>query len=257
MDWLDHGPAFHRVGDLGKILSVKVRCLLIYAFVAAFNLYGCANTNTSYRYENGYHIVKSGETLYQISWHYGLDYKTVARWNGIRYPYRIYPGQRIVVSADYVPRRKAVTQSAKKPANTRTTTKSSSTAKQSTALVRDIHWQWPVRGKIISTFSPANGGKGIDIVATEGTAIQAASGGRVVYSGSGLRGYGNLIIIKHNESYLSAYAHNRKLLVIEGAQVKAGQKIAELGTSGTDRPKLHFEIRKNGQPVDPLKYLPR
>jgi len=120
------------------------------------------------------------------------------------------------------------------------------------------HWIWPVNGKIINHFSAkSNQSKGVDIVAKLGDPVRAAAKGRVVYSGNGLRGYGQLIIIKHNDNYLSAYAHNNKLHVEEDEVVKAGQRIADLGSSGSDREKLHFEIRYKGKPVDPLNYLPK
>lgn len=120
-----------------------------------------------------------------------------------------------------------------------------------------LNWKWPVKGKIIQRYSPGSGKKGIDISASKGTLIRSAEAGKVVYSGHGLLGYGQLIIIKHNDTYLSAYAHNQSLLVNEGQLVKKGQNIARLGRSGTDRYKLHFEIRKNGKPVNPMNYLPR
>jgi lipoprotein NlpD len=116
-------------------------------------------------------------------------------------------------------------------------------------------WLWPVDGKVISTFADGNG-KGIDIAGKAGDPVVATAAGKVVYAGSGLRGYGKLVIIKHDDSFLSAYAHNRQLLVNEGQSVSKGQKIAELGNTDADRPKLHFEIRRQGKPVDPLKYLP-
>lgn len=115
-------------------------------------------------------------------------------------------------------------------------------------------WAWPVKGNIIAKFTESN--KGIDIAGTKGTPVLAAAPGKVIYNESGFRGYGRLIIIKHNENWLSAYAHNDKVLVKKDEDIKKGQKIAEMGSSDTDRVKLHFEIRKQGKPVDPLKYLP-
>ena len=122
----------------------------------------------------------------------------------------------------------------------------------------DVDWAWPIqpvpKGKIIAMFTDAN--KGVDISGTKGAPIHAAASGKVVYSGAGLRGYGRLVIIKHNATWLSAYAHNEKILVAEGENVKKGQKIAEMGSSDADQVKLHFEIRKQGKPVDPMKFLP-
>ena len=119
-----------------------------------------------------------------------------------------------------------------------------------------LDWAWPARGKVVTQFSDSTTFKGIDIAGSAGQPVTASAGGKVVYAGSGLRGYGKLIIIKHNDSYLSAYAHNRDILVKEGQQVVKGQKIAEMGNTDTDQVKLHFEIRRQGKPVDPLRYLP-
>ena len=121
-----------------------------------------------------------------------------------------------------------------------------------------LRWRWPASGRLISRFDARRPGrKGIDIAGKSGDPVRAAADGVVVYAGSGLSGYGRLIIIKHNKVFLSAYAHNRKLMAKEGQRVKAGQRIAQMGRSGTDRTRLHFEIRRNGSPVDPLRYLPK
>ncbi len=119
-----------------------------------------------------------------------------------------------------------------------------------------VDWVWPAKGKILTGFSEAASLKGIDIAGTSGQAVAASAGGKVVYAGTGLRGYGKLIIIKHNGTYLSAYAHNKEILVKEGQQVNRGQRIAEMGNTDADQVKLHFEIRRQGKPVDPLRYLP-
>ncbi len=128
-------------------------------------------------------------------------------------------------------------------------------ADQAVNVVGDLSWSWPGSGRIIGTFNDSTN-KGVDVSGNVGDAVLAAASGRVVYVGSGLRGYGNLVIVKHNDTYLSAYAHNSEILVKEGQAVQRGQKIAALGSSDADRPKLHFEIRRQGKPVDPLKYLP-
>lgn len=119
-----------------------------------------------------------------------------------------------------------------------------------------VDWGWPAQGKVITGFSEANGSKGLDIAGTLGQPVVAAASGKVVYSGTGLRGYGKLVIVKHNKTYLSAYAHNNQILVKEGQEVAKGQKIAEMGNTDSDRVKLHFEIRRLGKPVDPAKLLP-
>ncbi|MBY6187060.1 peptidoglycan DD-metalloendopeptidase family protein [Marinobacter hydrocarbonoclasticus] len=133
------------------------------------------------------------------------------------------------------------------------------TASRDTALPdRVAQWRWPVQGKVIRRFSATEqGNKGLDIAAATGTPVSSAAEGRVVYAGSALRGYGKLIIIKHSDEYLSAYAHNSRILVKEKQRVSAGQKIAEVGSSDAERPMLHFEIRYKGKSVDPLRYLPR
>ncbi|MCK6428808.1 MAG: peptidoglycan DD-metalloendopeptidase family protein, partial [Burkholderiaceae bacterium] len=123
------------------------------------------------------------------------------------------------------------------------------------AIDTGFAWQWPAAGSVIATFDEARN-KGIGIAGKEGDPVLAASDGQVVYSGSGLRGYGNLVIIKHTDDFISAYAHNRQILVKQGQTVKRGQRIAELGKTDSSVPKLHFEIRQRGKPVDPLKYLP-
>ena len=119
-----------------------------------------------------------------------------------------------------------------------------------------VEWSWPATGKVLAGFNDSGSAKGVDIAGNDGQPVYAAAPGKVVYSGAGLRGYGKLVIIKHNKTYLSAYAHNSQLLVKEGQVIAKGQKIAEMGSTDTDRVKLHFEIRKLGKPVDPLKYLP-
>jgi len=119
-----------------------------------------------------------------------------------------------------------------------------------------LDWVWPAKGKLVAQFSENASLKGIDIAGATGDAVVASAPGRVVYAGSGLRGYGKLVIIKHNATYLTAYAHNKDLLVKEGQSVTRGQKIAEMGSSDTDRVKLHFEIRRLGKPMDPLRFLP-
>ena len=225
---------------LGFNALVNLFARIISICLVAVILVACSSSGSSRHY--GYHIVERGDTLYSISWRYGLDAKKIARWNGIARPYTIYPGQRLRLGPGASTSKSAAKQPKKQQ-------------RKVVAAKSPGHWRWPVKGKVITKFSRDN--NGIDIQAKEGTVIKAASAGKVVYAGSGLRGYGNLLIIKHNATYFSAYAHSRRLLVSEGAQVKVGEKIAEVGSTGTDRTKLHFEIRKDGNPVNPLKYLPR
>lgn len=193
------------------------------------------------------YTVRSGDTLYSICWRYGLDYKTVARNNGIRSPYTIFVGQKIHLRGKSTASAQKSTSSSKKK-----------TAAAPPVINSKLRWQWPTDGRLISKYSASSAGKkGIDIAGNAGQDVRAAADGRVVYSGNGLARYGNLLIIKHDDVYLSAYAHNQTLLVKEGATVKAGQKIATLGSTGTQRNKLHFEIRRNGKPIDPLRFLPK
>lgn len=207
------------------------------------------------------HIVAKGETLYSIAWRYNQDVHALAQWNRILQPYTIYPGQRIDLDPSSRPPAQPFSAPAKAdPSRERSISRSvpALVAKPAPAPKSKLTWQWPVSGAILTGFSGARAlDKGIDIGAEKGEPVVAAGSGTVVYAGDGLRGYGNLLIIKHNESYLSAYAHNDKLLVAEGESVQAGQQIAEVGSSGTNRNKLHFEIRRDGKPVDPMGYLPR
>lgn len=246
--------------------------------------------NTPQPVTRGHYTVSPGDTLWAIAFRFGWDWKDLAQRNGIESPYVIYPGQRI--HFDRPPRVAAVPRPASTPAPAPTRARTAPTTASRpatpvpqppqqvvrapaerqpvvvspsvaattpvTPVVRSASgWAWPNGGPVISRFS-ANGSlnKGIDIGGELGQPVLAASDGTVVYAGSGLRGYGELVIIKHNDTYVSAYGHNRRLLVREGQQVKVGQTIAEMGSTGADRVKLHFEIRRQGKPVDPLQYLP-
>lgn len=204
------------------------------------------------------YTVSKGDTLYSIAWQHGHDYRTVARWNGISAPYTIYPGQTIRM----YPGRTAAAQSAdnrdETPARSRRPTIRSAASPEPPDDNRTLGWEWPVEGEIVNTFSGSDPGKkGLDIAGRMGQAVKAAADGKVVYSGNGLRGYGNLIIIKHNTTYFSAYAYNSKLHVQENDSVKSGEHIADMGNNGTGPAMLHFEIRRNGTPQDPVKYLPK
>ena len=242
------------------------------------------------------YTVKRGETLYGIALDHGLDYRELAEWNGITNPNVLRVGDTLrlrapgaAVTSEGAAQVKPVTSAgalesrplgagpgaasaAKKPdeatiARIEPLRPEPGLKPKPEALLpgpkaeaqRDgdekVDWSWPVRGRIVARFAdPAN--KGVDISAKLGDPVLASAPGRVVYSGSGLRGYGKLIIIKHNPTYLSAYAHNNQILVKEGQIVAKGQKIGEVGATDADAPKLHFEIRRLGKPVDPLKFLP-
>jgi lipoprotein NlpD len=219
-----------------------------------------------------FHTVDRGDTLYSIAWLYSMDFRGLASTNAIGFPYTIYPGQRIRLhgrSASLGNKGSAnaksqvavaVVSSGQAVAPALSKTAEASVAKPVTTRQSGypFRWQWPATKKITRPYSSASSvHKGIDIQGNFGEPVRAANSGKVVYAGSGLVGFGNLLIIKHNERYLSAYGHNSKLVVAEGAQVKAGQKIAEFGDSGTDKVKLHFEIRRDGKPINPLSLLPK
>lgn len=203
----------------------------------------------------GYYTVDRGDTLYSIAWRHNLDYRTVARWNGIRAPYTIYPGDRIRLSP---PRGGGQHKAAPKPRKTPPDPPRDPPARPEREVAdRALKWQWPTNGGIKRAYSSNQTGKrGVELSGDAGQPVRAAAGGRVVYSGNGLRGYGNLIIIKHNRRYLTAYGYNRRLLVEEGADVKPGQRIALMGLGPDNAPGLHFELRRDGKPVDPTAVLP-
>ena len=225
----------------------------------------------------GYYTVKPGDTLIRIGLESGQSHKDIARWNELDNPNRIEVGQvlRITapnsngdgvavakpVSSSTVTGAPLVTGSVPKPAASAPATAASAPVAAPVASVSsgsgddDLGWIWPAGGATLSGFDEAKN-KGVDIGGSAGDSVVAAADGRVVYAGSSLRGYGNLVILKHNNTYLSAYAHNQTLLVKEDQAVKKGQKIAEMGSSDADRVKLHFEVRRQGKPVDPIKYLP-
>ena len=224
--------------------------------------------------------VVHGDTLYSIAWESGQDYRELAEWNRISPPYSIKPGQALRVLPPTEKMQMPVTPNATSKdaskANTKSTNSSSKTGKvvastdrskkknnirsvPSTSSGKTLagSWAWPADGQLLKRYSDSGSGKGVDIGGKRGQPIRAAAGGRIVYQGSGLLGYGQLIIIKHSDEFLRAYAHNDKIYVKEGDVVKRGQKIADMGNTGTDRVKLHFEIRRQGVPSDPLKYLPK
>jgi lipoprotein NlpD len=224
---------------------------LAIAVLAVGALWGCG---PAVQFERtappGTYVVRNGDTLFNIAWRYGLDHRDLSRWNGIRNPNRIYPGQRLRLTgkAASTQRRRSTSASTSKPKP-----KPAPQPKQPAPA-----WQWPADGGLVSRFGDANAlGQGVGIGGKEGQRIKAAGSGRVVYNGSGLIGYGKLVIIKHNDTYLSAYGYNKTVSVKEGDQVKAGQVIGRMGRGPGNRAMLHFEIRQNGGPIDPLSQLPK
>lgn len=239
-----------------------------------------------------YHRVQRGENLFRIAWQYGVDYQSLAAWNQLAAPYAIYPNQKLRLTAPTAASTEAplVVATAIDPAakieaaavipqaslhsgyEPQPMSKSSPQSsdplpvapanrakitKKNPSKAQRLVWQWPSQGELISTFNAKDSQRqGIQISGKSGQLIVAAAAGKVVYSGSALAGYGQLLIIKHNETYLSAYGHNRKILVQEGDAITTGQPIAEMGSFGVERPLLHFEIRAAGKPINPLKVLP-
>ncbi|MBU0590307.1 MAG: peptidoglycan DD-metalloendopeptidase family protein [Gammaproteobacteria bacterium] len=212
----------------------------------------------------GYYTVKPGDTLYRIGLDAGQNWRDIQRWNSIENPgqievgqtLRVVPPTNVMAPASSVAVAKPVTGSGAAVNPVASSQASASPLSSSTAGEDEIAWIWPTKStSVLAGFDEVKN-KGLDIAGTAGDPVMAAADGRVVYVGAGLRGYGNLIILKHNNTYLTAYAHNQTLLVKEDQTVQKGQKIAEMGNSDADRVKLHFEVRRQGKPVDPAKYLP-
>ena len=235
------------------------------------------------------YIAGSGDTLYSIAFLSGLDYKLVAAWNNISEPYIIRRGQKInlVKPVDYLEKHSYADNQSQTAGQTNGSidaiksedTIATLTPSPSSTIVRenidpgkdvvnnpnqthkqlkfDNSWKWPISAANIVNYKRSGQNSGLDIISHFGVAVKATAAGKVVYAGNGLKGYGNLIIIKHNDAYLSAYAHNRSIHVKEGDQIAQGQKIAEVGSSDANQAKLHFEIRKSGSPVSPLGLLPK
>ena len=213
----------------------------------------CSSIELQTRRGPGWYLVKPTDTLYSIAWRYGLDYRELASWNGLSEPYLVSPGdQLLLLQPDELP-------APPQPEVTETGHKAPKVVVKTLTpdYNRVIRWRWPTEGKVINHFSNQGlASRGIDIAGLIGQPVYSVADGKVVYSGNGLADYGDLIIVKHNETYLSAYAFNSKRLVSEGASVSQGDQIAEMGLGKDKKPMLHFQIRKEGQPVDPEDYLP-
>ena len=212
----------------------------------------------------GYYTVKPGETLIRIATDHGQSWKDVARWSNLDNPNVIEVGQvlRVVPPTSATTPVTAAAPAAPAVAGSATATTTATAAPApspapapAAAADNDVGFIWPSSGTVIAGFDDSRN-KGLDIGGKAGDPVVAAADGRVIYAGAGLRGYGNLILVKHNNTYLTAYAHNQTLLVKDDQVVRKGQKIAEMGSSDADRVKLHFEVRRQGKPVDPSRYLP-
>jgi len=225
-----------------------------------------------------YYVVRQGDTLYSIGWRYGVDYRKLARWNGISAPYTIYVGQKLrlrapansknagkrtlspskKVSDGKVKNRSSANLAKLAPSVEAKSDRPSTIPHSSEKSAAGVQWHWPTEGEVIQTFSSSDPNrKGVDIAGEVGQSVVAAADGKVIYSGKGPPRYSKLLIIKHENDFLSTYAYNRVLMSKEGDWVQRGQKIAKMGRGGAShRARLHFEIRRYGQPVDPLHYLP-
>ncbi len=210
------------------------------------------------------YVVQRGDTLYSIAFRYGLDYKTLAAANGISAPFTIYVDQRIrLESGAGLPAASDAAEAprSKTPSSVRAPVPAANPAASTVQAPRiadtSVTWRWPHEGKVVAGFSLVGKvNKGIDIKGKPGESVRSTADGVVVYAGGGLRGYGKLIIVKHNDRFLSAYGYNNSLLVQEGDTVTAGQALATIGGTSGDEDLLHFEIRRDGKPEDPMRYLP-
>jgi len=242
---------------MGTLKALGLRGWLLGA--AAVLAAGCGQQALTWEEPDSYRV-RQGDTLYSIAWRNGLDWRDVARWNHLPDGTLIYPGQVLKLSA---PTGTSAVSAPSRPGPSPSSGTSPGSAARPpiarpTAVAVTGGWEWPARGKVLAGFgTPGSAGKGLDIGGRSGDPVRAAADGKVVYAGSGLIGYGKLIIVKHNDTFLSAYGHNRTILVREGVLVKAGQKIAEMGEGPGKKPLLHFEIRLDGEPVDPIRYLPK
>lgn len=209
--------------------------------------------NSQFAGKPGYYTVKPGDTVMQISRNTNQNWRDIVKWNNLDNPNQVETGQVLRIA----PPEGVVVSPAKPPvvAAPVAPLAPNNSSTQSTATDEDIAWMWPSSGSLISGFDDVKS-KGLKIAGKLGDPVYASADGRVVYAGSAVRGYGNLVILKHNETFLTAYAHNQTLLVKEDQTVRKGQRIADMGSSDAERVMLHFEVRRNGKPVDPAKYMP-
>ncbi len=236
-----------RDGNVGAT-AVELCLALVLVLAAGCSSLAPVEQGPTYVPRASVHVVRRGETLYQIAWQHGLDQRDLARWNGIRNPDVLRVGQRLVLAPP-----RAV---AKLERSTGATPSRSSPAPRAPPPQPMPSWLWPTDGAVVMGFGSSTGiATGIAIGGREGQPVRAAAAGHVVYAGSGLIGYGQLLILKHNDTYLSAYGHNSRLLVSQGQDVVAGATIALMGVGPERQPQLHFEIRRDGTPVDPLLFL--
>lgn len=267
-----------------RLFFVKrfLKLALIFSAIILFS--GCSSSDTqrnvpvirlqqplAYSQDPGIYIVRPGDTIYSIAWRFGLDFRGLAQRNGIDQHYAIRPGQHLKITENVKNNKQRPNHSlvqnktskksvkAKKKLKLKVTSQQSALSIDSNREKKSVtKWIWPVKGKLVDEYSSRRGGnKGIDILTASPEPVHAVADGEVVYSGEGLRGYGKLVIIKHNENFLSAYAYNSNIRVKEKDQIKVGEVIADTGIHGLYKNRLHLEIRYKGKPVNPLIYLRR
>ena len=238
-----------------KILNKLVRNSVLMGCL--MGLAGCVGLEPGYKSKitKESYVVQKGDTLYSIAFRYGIDYKSLAKINGIKPPYTIYLNQKLSLkNVSFTPLSDSGPNGDASPKKARK--KKTKVSKKRRGA--SVDWSWPLRGEVLNTFSlsqPMN--KGIDIAGKKGSSVLAAADGNVVYAGGNLRGYGKLVILKHDGDYLSAYGNNEIILVKEGDAVSKGSVISKVGRSASGEELLHFEIRRDGKPINPLRFLPK
>lgn len=274
----------HLIGQQSRvhIQKDKIMKIMLLSAVVGFTvaMAGCAskpqiNNSSRYSMAPNYYTVRSGDTLSGIAMRYGLDYISIAEMNDIAPPYRIYVNQSLRLKKGSSPRtvstqvmaqpeqikRQTIalptTQPVTPVTQPTTTAPSTSTTVTSVAPNSSLRWIKPTNGPVIQGFNLANNVKGIRYGGNQGDPIYAAADGQVVYAADGLKEYGNLVLIKHIDGYISAYAHNSKMFVKSGDNITAGQKIAEMGSTGASQVMLEFQIRLDGKPINPINLLPK
>ncbi|WP_336010968.1 peptidoglycan DD-metalloendopeptidase family protein [Acinetobacter calcoaceticus] len=274
----------HLIGQQSKvnIQKDKIMKIMLLSVAVGFTvaIAGCAskpqiNNSSRYAMAPNYYTVRSGDTLSGIAMRYGLDYISIAEMNDIPAPYRIYVNQSLRLKKGSSPRtvstqvmaqpeqikRQTIalptTQPVTPVTQPSTTVPSTNTTVTSVAPNSSLRWIKPTNGPLIQGFNLANNVKGIRYGGNQGDPIYAAADGQVVYAADGLKEYGNLVLIKHIDGYISAYAHNSKMLVKSGDNITAGQKIAEMGSTGASQVMLEFQIRLDGKPINPINLLPK
>ena len=238
-----------------KILNKSAGALISVCLIA---LVGCVGLEPGYQNKRskGYYVVQKGDTLYSIAFRYGMDYKSLAKKNEIKPPYTIYLNQKLSLKNVSLTPLSDSGPYAGNVSSKKIKKKKAKVSKKRRA--KSVDWNWPLHGEVLREFSlsqPIN--KGIDIAGKKDSPVFAAADGNVVYAGGNLRGYGKLVILKHDGDYLSAYGNNEAILVKEGDSVSTGSLISKVGRSASGEEFIHFEIRRDGKPINPLKFLPK